>query len=92
MLAGVSHDLRTPLTRLKLQLAMLPQATEIQDLSSDIVEMEDMLDDYLDFARGYHGETASEIDFGAFIDQLCRDASGAGRMCRYASMTRSMKR
>jgi two-component system osmolarity sensor histidine kinase EnvZ len=74
MLAGVSHDLRTPLTRLKLQLAMLPQATEIQDLNSDIVEMEDMLDDYLDFARGYHGETASEIDFGAFVDQLCRDA------------------
>ena len=74
MLAGVSHDLRTPLTRLKLQLAMLPQATEIQDLSSDIVEMEDMLDDYLDFARGYHGETATEINFGAFIDQLCRDA------------------
>jgi two-component system osmolarity sensor histidine kinase EnvZ len=74
MLAGVSHDLRTPLTRLKLQLAMLPQATEIQDLNSDIVEMEDMLDDYLDFARGYHGETATEIDFGSFVDQLCRDA------------------
>jgi two-component system osmolarity sensor histidine kinase EnvZ len=53
---------------------MLPQATEIQDLNSDIVEMEDMLDDYLDFARGYHGETATEIDLGSFVDQLCRDA------------------
>ena len=60
MLAG-SATICAPLTRLKLQLAMLPQATEIQDLNSDIVEMEDMLDDYLDFARGYHGETATEM-------------------------------
>ena len=59
MLAGVSHDLRTPLTRLKLQLAMLPESNEIEELNTDIVEMEDMLDDYLAFARGYQGETAS---------------------------------
>ena len=47
MLAGVSHDLRTPLTRLKLQLAMLPRSPEILGLEEDIIEMEDMLEDYL---------------------------------------------
>ena len=57
MLAGVSHDLRTPLTRIKLQLAMLretmPEAgAEISDLESDIADMEKMIDEYLAFSRG----------------------------------------
>jgi len=59
MLAGVSHDLRTPLTRLKLQMAMMPQTPDVEELNSDISEMEDMLDDYLAFARGYQGESTS---------------------------------
>tara|TARA_B100000963_G_scaffold353494_2_gene368246 strand:- start:281 stop:895 length:615 start_codon:yes stop_codon:yes gene_type:complete len=74
MLAGVSHDLRTPLTRLKLQLAMLPERPEIEELNTDISEMEDMLDDYLAFARGYQGETASEAALTPFLNQIHHDA------------------
>ncbi len=51
MLAGVSHDLRTPLTRMKLQLEMMNKCTDIDDMQSDIREMESMLDGYLEFAK-----------------------------------------
>ncbi|MEM9810934.1 MAG: histidine kinase dimerization/phospho-acceptor domain-containing protein, partial [Pseudomonadota bacterium] len=51
MLAGVSHDLRTPLTRLKLGIAMLPESSDRQDLDADAQEMERMLDAYLAFVR-----------------------------------------
>ena len=52
MLSGVSHDLRTPLTRMKLQLAMSGDADGISDLRTDVAEMEHMLEGYLAFARG----------------------------------------
>jgi two-component system osmolarity sensor histidine kinase EnvZ len=75
MLAGVSHDLRTPLTRIKLELAMMPSA-EAEALKGDIAEMEHMLDEYLAFARGQGGEPAADTDIG----QLLRDiAANAGR-------------
>ena len=51
MLAGVSHDLRTPLTRIKLALAMQPETVETADLKNDVLEMERMVEAYLDFAR-----------------------------------------
>lgn len=59
MLAGVSHDLRTPLTRMKLQLAMMGEEDDIKDLRDDIQEMEHMLEGYLDFVRG-EGEEEPE--------------------------------
>jgi len=52
MLAGVSHDLRTPLTRMKLQLAMAGQDPEVANLASDVIEMERMVEGYLAFAAG----------------------------------------
>ncbi len=52
MLSGISHDLRTPLTRLRLGLAMLPEDEEVQALLSDVAEMERMVDEFLAFARG----------------------------------------
>ena len=55
MLAGVSHDLRTPLTRLKLQLAMLKRTPEVEELESDVAEMENMLEDYLSFRKRVSG-------------------------------------
>ena len=58
MLAGVSHDLRTPLTRIKLQLAMLGDSEDIAALKGDIAEMEKMVDGYLAFARGEGGISA----------------------------------
>ncbi len=62
MLSGISHDLRTPLTRLKLQLEMLNQKEISKKMSKDIDEMESMLDDYLQFAKTQSQETTSEVD------------------------------
>jgi two-component system, OmpR family, osmolarity sensor histidine kinase EnvZ len=73
MLAGVSHDLRTPLTRLKLQLAMLPQGPETEALSGDINEMENMLNDYLAFAKGYAGESAKRTVLKPFLENITQD-------------------
>ena len=77
MLAGVSHDLRTPLTRMKLELAMMKgNDASIQALKNDLEEMEHMLEEYLAFARGQAGEGPAEID----LAQLCREiAAGAQR-------------
>jgi len=74
MLAGVSHDLRTPLTRLKLQLAMLQRTPEVEDLETDIVEMENMLEDYLSFAKGYQGERAAPVNLKSLLDEVRNDA------------------
>ena len=62
MLSGISHDLRTPLTRLKLQLAMLDQKELSKKMSSDIDEMERMLNDYLQFAKTQAQEETREIN------------------------------
>lgn len=69
MLAGVSHDLRTPLTRIKLELAMMKEDASIVALKGDLEEMEHMLEEYLAFARGQAGEGASDTD----ICQLLRE-------------------
>lgn len=71
MLAGVSHDLRTPLTRLKLQLAMMEDSEDIQAARKDISQMGAMLDEYLAFARGEETEQASEVR----LNDLVRDVA-----------------
>ncbi len=70
MLAGVSHDLRTPLTRMKLQLAMLEDAPGTEDLRADVSEMEHMIEAYLDFARGAGSETAVAADLGGVLAEV----------------------
>lgn len=70
MLSGVSHDLRTPLTRMRLQLALLGDNPEIDDLKSDVYEMEKMIDGYLTFARGEGDEKAEETDLSALVDDI----------------------
>lgn len=67
MLAGVSHDLRAPLTRMKLQLAMLGESPEIEALRSDVADMQRMVDDYLAFARGQDQEPAEPLDLRDLI-------------------------
>ena len=62
MLSGISHDLRTPLTRLKLQLAMIDQKSISKKMSKDIDEMERMLNDYLQFAKTQTQENTTEIN------------------------------
>lgn len=78
MLAGVSHDLRTPLTRMKLQLAMLKETQEITDLKADIREMEEMVDGYLAFARGEGSEEPAETDIGELLAEVVGGAQRAG--------------
>ncbi|WP_088150079.1 ATP-binding protein [Inquilinus limosus] len=70
MLAGVSHDLRTPLTRMKLQLAMLGDGPDIDELRTDVDEMRQMIDAYLSFARGEGTEEATPTDLAAFLEEV----------------------
>ena len=70
MLAGVSHDLRTPLTRMKLQLALMPETEEKKELYTDVAEMEVMLEAYLSFARGDEVEAVSVVDVAALLTEI----------------------
>ena len=70
MLSGISHDLRTPLTRLKLQLAMLNQKDLSKEMSKDIDEMEKMLNDYLQFAKNQAQENTSKIDLTILFNSI----------------------
>jgi two-component system osmolarity sensor histidine kinase EnvZ len=77
MLNGVSHDLRTPLTRMKLQLAML-KGKEAAALASDVAEMETMLNDYLAFARGEGTEAAAVTDLSELLSEVVDGARRQG--------------
>ena len=70
LLAGVSHDLRTPLTRLKLHLSMAPNDKETQAAKRDIRDMEMMLEGYLDFARDTSEEDIKHTDIGKLLATL----------------------
>jgi len=78
MLAGVSHDLRTPLTRFKLQLAMLKDGPEIEELRTDVREMESMLEAYLDFVRGDPSEVSEVTDLGELLKEIQFDSQRKG--------------
>lgn len=78
MLAGVSHDLRTVLTRFKLELALIDDSPEIEAMKKDVDEMARMLEAYLAFARGDLGETAEPTDMAAFLEELRYDAERHG--------------
>jgi two-component system osmolarity sensor histidine kinase EnvZ len=85
MLAGVSHDLRTPLTRLRLALAMLPETTagDVAEMTSDVEEMERLIGIYLAFARGEGNEGAQPTDLALLLDDVANAArrSGASIIC-----------
>jgi len=78
MLAGVSHDLRTVLTRFKLALALIDDSPETDALKKDIDEMSRMLEAYLAFARGDSGEPSAPTDMAAFLEELKTDAERHG--------------
>ena len=78
MLAGVSHDLRTILTRFKLELALIEDSPEIEAMKKDVDEMARMLEAYLAFARGDSGEQSAATDMGAFLEELKTDAERNG--------------
>ena len=76
MLAGVSHDLRTPLTRMKLELELLEGRGEVASLKDDIRDMEHMIEAYLAFAEDQGEEPSSEIDLAAVIRLVAAEAPG----------------
>ena len=85
MLAGVSHDLRTPLTRMKLQLAMMGTAPAIEDLKRDVGDMERMVNAYLAFARGEGTEQPSEVDIVAAVGDVVAGARRDGTRIGFAT-------
>jgi len=78
MLAGVSHDLRTVLTRFKLELALLPDNPESQALRNDVNEMQHMLEDYLAFAKGDGGEEAEPTNVGELLGEVQEETEHLG--------------
>ena len=70
MLAGVSHDLRTPLTRLKLQIEMLPNDSNNNELLNDVNEMQKMLETYLDFAQGITSEDIRKVQLKGIVEEI----------------------
>ena len=78
MLAGVSHDLRTPLTRMKLQLEMAKDSDDTEDLKRDIVEMEHMLEGYLAFARGEGDELPKPTNISIMLSDIVTSAQRKG--------------
>ncbi len=78
MLAGVSHDLRTILTRFKLELAFLPDDPKVRALKEDVDEMQRMLEAYIAFVRGDGGETVSDTDIGGLLEAICDSLARGG--------------
>lgn len=82
MLAGVSHDLRTPLTRMRLQTALMPQSSETKALEGDVADLEQMIDGYLAFARGEGEEISSTENIYSILCQITSqyDRSHPGKL------------
>ena len=70
MLAGVSHDLRTPLTRMRLQTALAPANDDLQAMDREISEMEGMIEGYLSFAKGEGAESSQMARFDKIVKQI----------------------
>ncbi|MGB1355805.1 MAG: ATP-binding protein [Candidatus Puniceispirillaceae bacterium] len=70
MLAGVSHDLRTPLTRIRLQLELMSDSEDAEAIRADLAEMEGMIDAYLSFAAGEGEEPSEDTDLQTMLDRM----------------------
>jgi two-component system osmolarity sensor histidine kinase EnvZ len=78
MLNGVSHDLRTIITRFKLSLALMGEGNEAVEMRKDVDEMERIVEAYLAFARGDGGETSTPTDIAVILDELKADSERHG--------------
>jgi two-component system osmolarity sensor histidine kinase EnvZ len=92
LLASVSHDLRTPLTRLKLELALAEPGPRNAEMKRDLAEMEHMIDEYLAFARGEGGEAVETIRLKGLIDEVSEGALRAGADVQVAADPELMAR
>ena len=75
MLAAISHDLRTPLTRIKLELEMMPNSKENDLLKKEVIDMQNMIGEYLQFVKGDTLEVAEETDLSTLISDVCAQFS-----------------
>nr|WP_246272879.1 ATP-binding protein [Oricola thermophila] len=89
MLSGVSHDLRTILTRFKLQLALSKDKALSEAMEKDVSDMQSMLEGYLSFARGDAKEETGELDLDELLDQIRADGRLAGKKVRTSLIGRS---
>jgi len=89
MLSGVSHDLRTILTRFKLQLALSRDKELSEALEKDVSDMQSMLEGYLSFARGDAREETGELDLNEMLDQIRADGRLAGKKVKTSLIGRS---
>ncbi len=78
MLAGVSHDLRTPLTRVKLELALIDNQVDVTNIEADIRSMELMIEEYLSFARGQEAEAPANTDLAELLQEVVENAHRQG--------------
>jgi two-component system osmolarity sensor histidine kinase EnvZ len=78
MLSAVSHDLRTPLTRMKLTMAMMDPGDDADQLARDVAQMERMLTEFLEFSRGEGGEAPAVVDPAELLTSVVEDAHRAG--------------
>lgn len=86
MLSGVSHDLRTPLTRLKLGLSMMDDTDEIAALQRDVADMEQLLDAFLAYARGEALDDPQPTDPEALVAELVEKARRGGREITFKAL------
>lgn len=89
MLSGVSHDLRTPLTRLKLGLSLQEDTKDIEALRGDVLEMEQLITAFLDFAKEESGEELARTDIMRFVVDVVQDAQRSGTKVQTTVMPKS---
>jgi two-component system osmolarity sensor histidine kinase EnvZ len=91
MLAGVSHDLRTILTRFKLELALAEDSPEIIAMRKDVDEMQAMINAYMDFAKGDGNEETRMTRIDDILDEISSEMARMGRKIPFSSATRGLE-
>lgn len=86
MLSGVSHDLRTPLTRMRLELAMMPEGPEVEALRGDVAQMERMVEEFLAFARGDALDALAPSDLADLARRVVERAQRSGQPVQAGSI------